>query len=229
MRALLCFLFVILWSSAGSPCSAQAEAGSESGHEQYLRWDGKRANKVALSTRVNGQVGKSLDFRILHTERSYNFKLRATWLTPEVIRARARLVQLAERLPDDDARALVAKADLAETTIILIEIDPREGSGIIPLDWAAFLQARGTGAQDPSSRGTIVSGLGDLRALGGGFRRDYAYDSFWMAFPLRTEKKEWNLDPQAAEVELVVRIYGKVGKVRWPMPDSVRARLRPGP
>ncbi len=229
MRAVLWVVFAILWSSVGRPCLAQTEASSESGPEEYLRWDARSAKNIALSTRVRGQVGKSLDFRVIHTERSYNFKLRATWFTPEVIRARARLVQLAERLSDDDARALVDEADVAETTIVLVEIDPREGSGVIPLDWAAFLQTRGVPAEGPSSRGTIRSNLSGLRALTGGFRRDYAYDSFWMTFSLWTDNQEWSLDPQASEVELVVRIYGKVGKVHWPMPDSVRARLRRAP
>ncbi len=225
MRALLYFLFAVLCSGASSQCSAQAQASSDT-NEEYLHWDAKRAKSVALSTRVNGQVGKSLDFRVIHTERSYNFKLRATWLTPEVIRARARLVQLAERLSDDATRALVAEADLAGMAIILVEIDPREGSGVIPLDWAAFLQPRGTAAEGRStSKGTIRSSLRDLRALTGGFQRDYAYDSFWMTFPLRTEKDEWILDPETAEIELIVSIHGKVGKVHWPVPAPVRALL----
>ena len=39
-------------------------------------------------------MGGWLDTRILSTEHSYNYKLRATWLTPEVIRATARLAQV---------------------------------------------------------------------------------------------------------------------------------------
>jgi hypothetical protein len=224
VRALLYFLCAVLWSCAISHCSAQGQLSTDT-NEEYLHWDAKRARRIALGTRVNGQVGKSLDFRVIHTERSHNFKLRATWLTPEVIRARARLLQLAERLSDDATRALVAEADLAEMVIILVEIDPREGSGVIPLDWTAFLQPLGTTTEGRSSKGTIRSSLRDVRALTGGFQRDYAYDSFWMTFPLQTEKNESSFDLEAAEIELVVRIYSKVGKVHWPVPASVRARL----
>jgi len=225
VKAPLCLLFAALWSGAISHCSAQAQAGPSTDREEYLSWDAKRAGSIAQSTRVNDQVGKSLDFRVIHTERSYNFKLRATWFTPEVIRARARLVQLADRLSVDATRALVAEADLAGTTIILVELDPREGSGVIPLDWAAFLQPRGTTTEGRStSKGTIRSSLRDFRALTGGFQRDYAYDSFWMTFPLQTENDEWILDSETEEIELAVRIYGKVGVVRWPVPASIRAR-----
>ena len=55
--------------------------------EEFLKWDGKHAKSIALAGRVTGQAGKSLDFRITATDRSYNFKLRATWLTPATIRA----------------------------------------------------------------------------------------------------------------------------------------------
>ena len=41
--------------------------------EDFLQWDGKHAKSVALAGRVTGQAGKSLDFRITATDRSYNF------------------------------------------------------------------------------------------------------------------------------------------------------------
>jgi hypothetical protein len=85
--------------------------------------------------RVNGQVGGSFDFRITHTERSYNYKLRATWFTPEAARAAARLAQLSERLSDDQTQAIVDEIERVRGTIIMVELDPREGSGIIPLEW----------------------------------------------------------------------------------------------
>ncbi len=226
MSGLTCCLIAALGLGVLSHSSAQRRAGLGQGTEEYLHWDAKHARSIAQSTRVSGQVGKSLDFRIVHTERSYNFKLRATWLTPEVIRARARLVQLAEHLSDDATRSLVAEADMAGLAIILVEIDPREGSGVIPLDWTALLQPRGAPSEGySSSKGTIRSSLRDLRALTGGFQRDYAYDAFWMTFPLQTEAGEPVFHPTAEEIELSVRIYSKVGKVRWPMPSSVRALL----
>ena len=80
--------------------TAAAEGGPE--------LDAKRAREIALSTRINGQVGKSFDLRITSTDRSYNYKLRASWMTPEVIRANARLLQLTRRLSDGRTDALVA-------------------------------------------------------------------------------------------------------------------------
>ncbi len=97
--------------------------------ESYLSLSADQARKIAQSTRVSGQVGKSLDFRILATDRSFNYKLRATWMTPDVIGANARLLQLSLRLSDDQTRKLVAEAEAIRDTVILVELDPREGSG----------------------------------------------------------------------------------------------------
>jgi len=52
--------------------------------------------------RANGRVGGWFDARVVHTEHSYNYKLRATWLTPEVIRASARMIQLVEGMEELD-------------------------------------------------------------------------------------------------------------------------------
>src|SRR6266705_4931635 len=117
-----------------------------------LALDANTARSVALSTRVSGQVGKSMDFRVTGTDRSYNYKLRATWLTPDVIRATARLLQLSEHMSDEQTQALVAEAEAAGDTVVLVEIDPREGSGVIPNDWLAFLRPRG-GAEDQAAKG----------------------------------------------------------------------------
>ena len=77
-------------------------------------------------------MGGRLDTRILSREHSYNYKLRATWLTPEVIRATARLAQVRNWLSVEETLALVAEAEAAGDTVILVEIDPREGSGVVP-------------------------------------------------------------------------------------------------
>lgn len=192
--------------------------------DSYLRWDAKRAKQIALSTRVNGQVGKSLDFRVIHTERSVNFKLRATWFTPEVIRARARLVQLSERLSDHQTQILVAEAEQAAGEIVLVEIDPREGSGIIPAGWTAFLQPKDSADHPQTSiRGTSIPKLGELRALSGVFPRDYAYDAFWMLFD-NTEDGGYPVSSASPELELVVQISSKTGKVRWKTANVVTSR-----
>lgn len=195
------------------------------GQDDYLRMDAKAARATALALRVNGQVGGSFDFRVRSTDRSYNYKLRATWLTPEVIRATARLVQLAQGLTDDETRKLVEEAEQAGDTVILVEIDPREGSGIIPRDWTAHLMPRGA---DPAGtravRGTVAPKLRDVKALAGAAQRDYAYDIFWVVFPLRLADGQPLFGPEDQEAELAVRIYNKGGRVRWKIPDSIRQR-----
>ena len=109
--------------------------------DDFLPWDARQAKAIALATRVDGQAGKSLDFRVTGTDRSYNYKLRATWMTPEVIRAVARLQQFASAYRRGDPQAGGGRRD-RRRRVILVEIDPREGSGVIPSDWVALLGAR---------------------------------------------------------------------------------------
>lgn len=196
--------------------------------EDYLSWDAKRAAAIGRSMRVNGQVGSSLDLRVIRTERSYNYKLRATWLTPEVIRATARLLQISQGLSDEETRTLVAEAEAVQDAVFLVEIDPREGSGVIPRDWTAFLQPRTAGTEAGRSvRGRSDPKLHDVRGLAGTERRDYAYDVFWVVFPLRTADGQPLFSQADQEAELVVRIYDRVGKVRWPIPESIRRKVVP--
>jgi hypothetical protein len=200
------------------------------GQDDYLKWDPKTAKTTALAMRVNGQVGGSLDFRVSATDRAYNYKLRATWLTPEVIRATARLVQLAQGLTDEETRKLVEEAEAAGDTVILVEIDPREGSGIIPRDWTAHLMPRGADPAGPKAvRGTLAPKLRDVKALAGAAPRDYAYDIFWVVFPLRSADGRPLFAPEDQEAELAVRIYNKGGRVRWKIPDSIRQRAEAAP
>ncbi|HEX6163515.1 MAG TPA: hypothetical protein VFZ31_09125 [Vicinamibacterales bacterium] len=95
--------------------------------EAWLQWSASRAQAVGKAAYVQGRVGGIFDTRLLKTERSYNYKLAATWMTPDVIRAAARTAQLSERLTDDQTRALVAEAEKAGDTVVMVEIDPREG------------------------------------------------------------------------------------------------------
>jgi len=194
--------------------------------DDFQRWDAKQAKTVALATRVSGQVGKSLDFRVTGTDRSYNYKLRATWMTPLVIRAVARLQQLAKALTNEETRTLVEEAEAAGEIVVQVEIDPREGSGVIPNDWVALLGTRtGTGAASRAVRGASRPKLRDLPALAGGAPRDYSYEVFWVVFPAKGEDGQPLFSPADREAELSVRIGGKVGKVRWPVPDYIRGKL----
>lgn len=94
--------------------------------EGYLTWTAKQAEAIGTSAHRRGRVGGVFDVRMLKTERSYNYKLAATWLTPEVIRATARLLQLRSRLSDAETRDLVAEAEAISGMVVMVEIDPRE-------------------------------------------------------------------------------------------------------
>lgn len=191
----------------------------------YLSWSARQAETVGRDMYQKGRVGGAFDLRLLKTDRAYNYKLAATWLTPDVIRATARLAQLTGRLSEAETRALVKGAEAVADTVIMVEIDPREGSGVIPNDWQAFLQPKGR--PDAAVRGTISPQLRDVKALGGVLRRNYDYDRFWLTFPLTGPHggRLFTSSDQAAE--LVVRIHDKEGHVEWPIPPSVRTGARP--
>jgi hypothetical protein len=187
----------------------------------FLNWTRQHAESVGRSMREDGRVGGAFDFRVVHTEHSYNYKLRATWLTPEVIRASARLAQLSGGLSDEETNALVREAELPDATVILVEIDPREGSGVIPLDWVALMRPKGASSNSNGVRGTSTPELRRMRALAGVFRRDYAYEQFWVVFPTTGSPTAEYLAAGARGAELVVRIGNKEGTVSWPVPESV--------
>ena len=184
------------------------------GRESYLTWSAKQAESVGRSTYQKGRVGGFWDTRMLKTERSYNYKLAATWLTPDVIKATARLAQLRRRLSDDETRSLVADALGAGDTVVMVEVDPREGSGVIPLDWESFVQP--AGATERAVPGIGTPALRDVQALAGVLRRNYDYDRFWVVFPLLDESGVSLFGGGVSSVELVVRIYDKEGRVTRP-------------
>jgi hypothetical protein len=209
---------VLLTTLLCLPASAQNE---------WLSWSATKAEAVGKAMRKSGRVGGYFDMRVKSTNKAYNFKLRATWLTPEVIRAEARLIQLQERLSDDEARQLVARGEDAAGTIILVELDPREGSGVIPLGWTAHLQPKDR-PQGPVVKGSLMPRLRDVPVLKGVDKRDYAYDVFWVGFPLERDGVPL-FDSEDREAELVVRIEGKEGRVTWTIPPSIRTRRPASP
>lgn len=185
----------------------------------YLTWSAKQAESIGQAAYRRGRVGGMFDTRLLKTERARNYKLAATWLTPEVIRATARMHQLQSRLTNDATRALVAEAEAAAGTVMIVDIDPREGSGVIPSDWEAFLEPKG--APDRALRGAVDRKLRDVKALGGVLRRNYDYDRFWVAFPLE-RGTSGTFHASDSAVDLVVRIRGSEGRVEFPIPPSLR-------
>jgi hypothetical protein len=119
----------------------------------------------------------------------------------------------------------VAEAEKAGDTVVMVEIDPREGSGVIPNDWAAFLQAETPDFAEPRAvRGVDTPRLREVKALAGVLRRNYDYDRFWVVFPLKDGDGKPLFLPSDTHAELVVRIFEKEGRVRWPIPESVRQR-----
>jgi hypothetical protein len=190
----------------------------------YLRWTEKQAETIGTDVYQRGRVGGFFDTRKLKTERAYNYKLAATWMTPDAIRATARLLQLRSRLSDDETRALVSEAESVSGTIVMIEIDPREGSGVIPDDWAALLQPKGRPEQ--VVRGTLSSQLRKIQALAGVRRRNYDYDRLWVAFPLKQRDGTPLFGAADQVAELIVRIVDQEGRVEWRVPESVRSSVK---
>jgi hypothetical protein len=119
---------LLAWSAVAVIGVTPQAAALVSSHLQepgnYLTWTASQARKIAGSTRENGRVGGGQG--LLHTERALSYKLRATWLTDHVIRAGARLVQLSDRLTNEQTEALVTAAEAVEGTVIIVEIDPAD-------------------------------------------------------------------------------------------------------
>jgi len=128
-------------------------------------------------------------------------------------------------LPFQGAKALVAELVVGELAravglrvpeLVLVEIDPREGSGVIPRDWAAFLGPKGADAA--AVRGTSRPELDKLKGLRGVYRRDYNYEQFWVVFPARREDGQPLFGPEDDGAELTVRILDKEGHVSFKVP-----------
>ena len=174
---------------------------------------------MVVSMLAKGQVGSSWDGRVMSTDRSYNYKLRATWITTEVVLGAARLLMLTKGFSDLQAREVMDAANSPDSWLVLVELDPREGSGVIPGDWTARFGPR----QDESRQvpGQEVAGQGVWKSLLSAFPRDYSYDVFLMKFPRNGPGGGPLLEAGASEAELVVRIYNKVGRVRWKIPGGL--------
>ena len=200
--------------------SALTGASAQANRDEFLGWSAEQAEAIGRRMYKQGRVGGVWDTRLLKTERSYNYKLAGTWLTPETIRATARLNQLRSRLSPDATLQLVAEAERSGETVIIIEIDPREGSGVIPADWEAFLQPKGMA--DKAVTGKVAQNLRDVRALAGVLRRNYDYDRFWVVFPLTRADGSPVFANGDSTAELIVRIHNKEGRIEWPIPSSIR-------
>ena len=224
MRLISLICFLVSWFSFAILAVGQSSVLES---ESYLSWTAAQVDKIGKSTRESGKAGSSVNFRGLGTDRAINYKLRATLMTPEVIRASARYLQLSNRLTDDQTRKIVVAAETVGNLVVMIEIDPNEGSGVIPLDWRIFLE----GSDSKSKASGSITGIKSpnfrsVQALSGLYRRDYDYDVFWVSFPLVDENKLPLLAADIAEIQLVVRIYQKEGRISWRMPVSLREKIK---
>lgn len=224
MKPRLLALAVAAAMASGPIVFSQGGTRPQGPDDAYLTWTAARAEAVGKAAYQRGRVGGIFDTRLLKTERSYNYKLAATWLTPDVIRATARLQQLRSRLSEAETRALVAGAEDVGGTVVIVEIDPREGSGVIPNDWEAILQSKERPGQ--AARGTLRPELRDVKGLAGVLQRNYDYDRFWVAFPLTREDGTPLFSEADRTAQLIVRIVSKEGRVEWPVPASMRAPVK---
>lgn len=215
------FLTGVLASGIAPLIATRAKASDD----DYLSWTADQAERIAKSTRKTGKVGSRFNERLLKTERAINYKLIATWMTPEVIRATARWLQLSKRWSPEHTRAMVAEAEDAGDTVFMIELDPREGSGVIPNEWETYLQPRSDGRSGVSAvQGTSMPRLRDVAVLSGIERRNYDYDRFWIVFPLTTDGGQPLFDPSATEAELITRVYSQEEHTYWPISAGIRRR-----
>lgn len=223
MRARVLLFFVATTLTVLEPATAPPSAfalTAQAGGEEYLTWTAAQAEATVMKMLVKGTVPGTR--KTLNTEVAKRYKLRATWLTPDVIRSTARLIQLRERLTDQQTRALVAEAEAAGDTVVLIELDPIEGSGVVPVDRGAYLQPKGNTSPEKAATGMEKPGLEDIRAFKNVHPRDYSYDRLWMVFPLVNQQGAPLFSGGDLEAELSVRIRTKEASVSWPIPDSIR-------
>ena len=200
--------------------------------DDFLTWNQERIASVVEGAYGDGKVGSRTllfwtgwDTRLLKTERAQNYKLRATWFTPDVVKASARFAQMRSRLSADDTRRLVQEAAGAGDTVVVVDIDPNEGSGVVPMDWEAFLRPKDAPTESGRYvRGVITEDLRKVRALQPIAQRNYDYDRYWVVFPLTTESGAPLFGPGDTTAELLVRIYNREGVVSWPIHADIRNR-----
>ena len=219
----LAMLFVVLTVSV---CAFAQQTAPASQKEDYLSWTANQATQMGKRWRVAGRVG----WQFVRWDPLYSgvcfYELRATLMTPDAIRAAARLEQLRRHLTDDETRALVMEAENVDGLVAYIELNAREGSGVIPLDWHSTLRPKDAKDDSPLAiAGTNTPALRHIKALTRVGKREYQYDVFWVVFPVRDKQGKliWETPPE--EIELVVQINDLRGRVSWRVNDSLRQRL----
>lgn len=191
MKSIVSFVVALIVLSFNQSVSAQNALAEID--KSYLSWNEKQTVQIGGSWREKGRIGGVFDGRVTSTDKAYNYKLRATLMSPEAIRATARREQILNGLNETEARKLVAEAENEKSLVVLIEIDPREGSGIIPNDWRVTMQPKAMDSESNQTiRGVKSQSLGNITAFKGVFTRDYDYDVFRASFPY--ERRKWQSD-----------------------------------
>lgn len=206
-------------------CLSSASIAQQSQNEDYLSWTSKQAFNIGTKWRVAGRAGWGSRLDLFSSENCF-YDVRATLMTSEAIRAAARLEQLRRHFTDAETRELVAEAEKIPGLVAIIEINPREGSGIIPLNWYAMLQPKGAKEDSPLAIvGINRPDLRQFRALSTVKPRNYDYDVFWVVFPLKDPqgRRIWETPPDT--LEIVINIRDKHGRMSWHVNDSLRQRL----
>jgi len=189
MKHILSIIAIFIFSLT---ISAQTSVNGQTQNEEYLTWTLKQAEQIGRSTIKYFRSGSSVDLRIMTQDRAFMYQVRITVFTPEVIRAAARVQQIKNRLSADETRKLVAEAEAEGDLVAMVEIDPAEGSGVVPTDWRIFLQPSGfVPGNDGAVAGVKAPYLRTVKAFSGVNRRDYEYDVFWVIFPLTNDKNEY--------------------------------------
>ncbi len=174
-----------------------------------------------------GSVSGDSGLRVMSTNKATSYKYRATWLSPSVIRATARLEQIRQRLSNDETLKLIEEAEKAGPAIFLVELDAIEGSGVIPSDWHAFLQPENLPmGSDGCLKGQNTPELWKLKGLAGTNEKDYKYERFWVVFPLSRKNGEPLFGPEIKKAELIIRINDKESKVSFRIPAEVMENSR---
>lgn len=199
--------------TVGALLAAVGLVSGQSASSDFVRLTEKQARQTITDFRKNGQVGGSFDLRGTRTDRSYDYKLRATWIANEVSRSAARILMLARGFSEEKARTALLTMEPGKT-YVLVEIDPREGSGVIPRSWTSHFGSNGSSESQVS--GVVLASEGAWLDLVSAFPRDYSYGVFLVEFPVDVQRSA--LRSGNNEVELTVRIYDKIGRVRWRIP-----------
>ena len=204
-------------------CSASIAQQSQ--NQDYLSWTSRQAFNIGTKWRVAGRVGWGSRSNPFSSENCF-YDVRATLMTAEAIRAAARLEQLRRHFTDAETQELVMEAEKIDGLVAIIEINPREGSGIIPLTWNALLQPKGAKEGSPLSiLGINRPDLRQFRALTTVAPRNYDYDVFWLVFPMKDREGKGIWDTPPDTIEIVINIGEKHGRMCWRVNDSLRQRL----